>query len=257
MDLGPQFVGANPVPEIAAGAARYRKVNGFLAPEQDYRQSVIPPSRSREIGQAYMAMPQHDPAAVPAYRQMAEETKRQFDFMTSPRNRGGMGLNVTVSKDDPYGGALPGGDYSQWDALKVIPEMRHDVVNNGHLGVLSTGTTGGHPVFSNDENDMFRAVHDVFGHLGSGRGVDMHGEDAAYQKHGAMFSPEARQALATETRGQNSALHLTGDFQDQKIGFLPGHLQAPRNLSSLQFGEMAGPHGYELARSKHRAQGLA
>lgn len=256
-NLGAQFVGSSPVPEVAAGAARYRKVNGFLAPEQDYSRAVIPPSRSREIGQAYMDMPEHDPAAVPAYRQLAEETKRQFDHLTGPRSRGGMGINVSVSQDDPYGGALPGGDYSKWDALKVIPEMRHDVVHNNHIGVLSTTATGGHPVFSNDENDMFRAVHDIFGHLGSGRGVDMHGEDAAYQAHAGMFSPAARPALATETRGQNAALHLTGEFQNQKIGTLPGHLQAPHNLSSAQFGEMSGPRGYSLAVSKNRAQGLA
>lgn len=254
MDLGPQFVGASPVPEIAAGAARYRKLNGFLAPEQDYRQAVIPPSRSRQIGQAYMAMPEHDPAAVPAYRQMAEETGRQFDHMTKPRSRGGMGINVSVTKDDPYGGAGPGGDYSTWSADRVIPELRHDVQANNHISVLSTKTTGGHPVFSDDENDMFRAVHDVFGHLGSGRGIDMHGEDAAYQAHAGMFSPTARRAMATETRGQNAALHLTGDFQAQKTGFLPERFQAPHNLSSLQFGEMPGAR--RDAANENRKQGL-
>ena len=247
MDLGQQFVGASPVPEVAAGASRYRKMNGFLAPEQDYRQSVVPPSQTQAMGRAYAQLPDYDAQALPAYRQMAEETGRQFDHMTKPRSKGGMGIDVSVHDTDPYGA-------DDWS--KVMPELRNDIVNNGHIGVLSTRSTGGHEVFSNDQNDMFRAVHDVFGHLGSGRGVDRHGEEAAYQKHAAMFSPQARGALATETRGQNSALHANnGVFQDQKIAVMPGQYQVPRNLSSLQFGEMAGAR--QMAVEKNRQQGLA
>jgi hypothetical protein len=201
-----------------------------------------------------MDMPEHDERALPAYHAMREEVGRQFDHLTGPRSKGGMGIDVKVSKEDPYGGAV-GGDYSHWDANKVIPELRHDVENHGRMSVFSTATTGGHPFFTNDENDMFRAVHDAFGHLGSGRGIDMHGEDAAYQAHAAMFSPAARPALATETRGQNAALHLTGEFQDQKLGLIPAHLQAPRNLSPMQFGEM--DQARADARVENRKQGLA
>ena len=50
----------------------------------------------------------------------------------------------------------------------------------------------------------------------------MHGEEAAYRKHSAMFSPLARGALATETRAQNHAmLHANGEFQEQKVGIMP------------------------------------
>lgn len=246
MRLNEFHVGSNAVPEVAAGAARYRQMNGFLSPEQDYSRSVVPPSQTQAIGRAYMAMPEHDPAAIPAYKQMGEEVGRQFDHMTKPRSKGGMGIDVSVHDSDPYGAD---------DANKVMPELRADVANNQHIGVLSTASTGGHPVFTNDQNDMFRAVHDMFGHLGSGRGVDRHGEDAAYQKHAAMFSPQARGALATETRGQNAALHYNGgQFQDQKIGLLPQHMQVPRNLQSRQFGEMPG--AAEQARGFNRNQGI-
>jgi hypothetical protein len=94
--------------------------------------------------------------------------------------------------------------------------------------VLSTKTTGGHPFFSDDENDMFRAVHDVFGHAGTGRGFDRHGEEAAYQSHASMYSPLARMALATETRGQNAALITGGgQFAEQKVALLPRRLVNP------------------------------
>lgn len=246
-------VGSSPIPEIRAGAARFRQMMGMHSPEPDYSRSVIPLSRSRQIGQAYMDMPEHDERALPAYRAMREEVGRQFDHLTKPRSKGGMGVNVEVTKEDPYGGAV-GNDYSHWDANKVIPELRHDVVHNNRIKTYSTATTGGHPFFTNDQNDMFRAVHDMFGHLGSGRGIDMHGEDAAYQAHAAMFSPAARPALATETRGQNAALHLTGEFQDQKLGLIPAHLQAPRNLSPMQFGEMR--QARSDARVENAKQGL-
>lgn len=247
-NLGDQFVGSSPVPEVSSAAARYRQSNGLQAPEQDYSQSAINPVQSQEIGQHYMGMPGYDKAAEPAYRAMGEEVGRQFDHMTAPRSKGGLGLSASVSDQDPYG--MHGG---QFQYEKVMPEMRDDVVNNNHIGGLSSSSTGGHPFFSNDQNDMFRVVHDVFGHLGSGRGIDYNGEDAAFQKHAAMFSPLARQALATETRGQNSALRSVGgndQFQEQKIGILPAQMRAPRNLSGVQFSDV------QLGRQKNQEQGL-
>jgi len=238
-------VGSAPVPEVAAGAARFRQMMGYREPEQDYSQSVIPASANRAIAAHYAQMPSYDRAAEPAYRAMAEETGRQYDFMTRPRAKGGLGINVSVSDDDPYQAGGPS---------HVIRNLRSDVQDNSHIAVLSTRSTGGHPFFTNDQNDMFRAVHDVFGHLGSGRAVDFDGEEAAYQKHAAMFSPLARGALAAETRGQNSYLRVHGDFPEQKVGLLPGQYAASRNLSPQQFGEMAAAR--ERARAKNREFGI-
>jgi hypothetical protein len=247
--LNPQQfdVGSDPVPEVAAGASRFRQMLGYNSPENDYGKSVIPASASRAMGQHYLDMPEHDPAAVPAYKQMGEEVGRQFDFMTKSRSKGGLGIDVTSSDTDPYGGF-------ESSPNDIIKDLRGDVEGNNHISVLSTRATGGHPVFSNDRNDMFRAVHDVFGHLGTGRAVDFNGEDAAYQKHAAMFSPLARGALATETRGQNSALRMTGQFQEQKVGLLPEKYHAPNNLSASQFGEMAAAR--DLARAKNKQFGI-
>jgi hypothetical protein len=238
-------IGNSPVPEVAASAAKYRQGRQQAFPEQDYSSSAIAPSRSAEISRAYEALPSYDPSAVGAYKQMAEETGRQFDHMTKPWSKGGLGLDVSVHSDDPYG--MHGG---QFQYEKVMPEMRADVQNNNHIGVLSTKSTGGHPVFTNDQNDMFRAVHDVYGHLGSGRGIDHNGEEAAFQKHAAMFSPLARQAMATETRGQNSYLRQHGDFPEQKVATMPAQFQAPRNLSGVQFSDV------QLGRQKNMEQGL-
>lgn len=253
-------VGSSPDPFVSNMAQRYSEQNGIHVPAHqkygNFGSISITDQASRAIGEHYDRMPEFDKQAVPAFKQMAEETGRQYDFMTKPRSKGGMGIDVEVTKEDPYGfaGQKPKEDYSNWDANRIIGEVRHDVTENNRIKVYSTRSTGGHPILSDDQNDMFRAVHDVFGHLGSGRGIDHHGEEAAYQKHSAMFSPLARQAMATETRGQNSALRLHGSFQRQKVGFLPEHMQ------SAQFSRIGGAEALRQAtlqaRSKNLAQGI-
>ena len=63
-------------------------------------------------------------------------------------------------------------------------------------------------------NDAFRGVHDYYGHGKSGVGFRAMGEENAYRSHAGMYSPAARPAAATETRGQNSWLNFGphGDF---------------------------------------------
>jgi hypothetical protein len=105
-----------------------------------------------------------------------------------------------------------------------------------------------HPLLSAEENDMFRAVHDFFGHAASGRGVAQSGEEAAWVSHSQMFSAEARKAMTTETRGQNSWTNTEGfgvdpitkqqRFAQQKVGFLPDEylITGPEREFLEQFG---------------------
>jgi hypothetical protein len=77
-------------------------------------------------------------------------------------------------------------------------------------------------------------VHDYFGHITEGVGFRADGEENTWRKHAAMFTPLARRALTTETRGQNSWVNYGpyaefnktangGDTQyaPQKVGLLP------------------------------------
>jgi hypothetical protein len=58
-------------------------------------------------------------------------------------------------------------------------------------------------------NEMFRAVHDFYGHAVHGNPFGPKGEEIAYGAHSQMFSPLARMAMASETRGQNSFVNFT------------------------------------------------
>jgi hypothetical protein len=194
----------NPAPVAVQGAKAYAQLRGLPDPHSgatDYLNARRTPASVKATGQAYDALPGFDPNAVKHFEAMRQGVHDQHDFMT---NR--LGIRTESVDHDPY---------------SDVHEMLDDVNNNKRLQVLGTHATGGHPYFDDDTNDKFRAVHDFFGHAATGRSFDRHGEQATYLAHAQMFHPEARSALASETRGQNSSLILNGGFRPQKVGIMP------------------------------------
>lgn len=134
----------------------------------------------------------YDQLMEAAYRQLAKETKDQFD--TLPINmsfyRGGEG------------------------AYENSPQMLRDVYGNRHMYVYQGGQphdflNAVDPNTGLNANEMFRAVHDFYGHAVHGNPFGPKGEEIAYGAHSQMFSPLARMAMASETRGQNSFVNYT------------------------------------------------
>jgi hypothetical protein len=156
-----------------------------------------------------------------SYKAMRNEVNRQYDYMTRPDSEGGLGIQHIVTPHDPY---------------KTPQEMAHDVHNNRRIQTFSSASTGGHAYFSDEENDRFRAVHDFFGHAASGRGFSRHGEEAAWQSHQQMFKPAAREAMTSETRGQNSYLNYSpqGGFPEQSMVGMSKLAQDPRASAILK-----------------------
>jgi hypothetical protein len=183
---------------------------------------VVNPVQKNMVAEDFMKSPDYDKEAEPNFNKMVEETKRQYDYMTKPTSKGGLGISMEVTKEDPY--TKPSAD-----GMRRIPDpegMMRDVRENSRIKVFSTATTGEHPFFTNDENDMFRGVHDFFGHAATGRGFDESGEDAAYLSHASMFSPTARLAMATETRGQNMTNNsgIVPKNEDGSPGYAPNKI---------------------------------
>lgn len=114
-------------------------------------------------------------------------------------------------------------------------KMRHDVRENKQLYFFRT-TEGkaAHSLLPAEDNDRFRAVHDIFGHAMGGHEFGPQGESNAFRDHYHMFTPTARLALATETLGQNAWFnygdHNNGkppagrDFAEQKATILESSL---------------------------------
>lgn len=190
-----------------SGRARYMRENrlGLSTPAAELANVEASPAMAQQIAAAYDELPLRDdsPEVTSAFTAMRDGVNTQFEYMT-----GELGIRVIVQDTDPY---------------PDVQAMTADVEENKTLRVLSTASTGGHPFFSDTENDRFRAVHDFFGHAATGRGFSRHGEEAAYVAHAEMFPPEARGALATETRGQNSVFNFggAGEFPPQKVALLP------------------------------------
>lgn len=124
----------------------------------------------------------NDPKVREAYAALVAETKAQYDALSKA------GYKIEFVTEDPY---------------KSSADMMKDVRENKRLKVFKS-PAGSHPVMTPEENDMFRAVHDLFGHAQRGNQFGKLGEERAYRDHSAMYSPLARRAMATETRGQNS-----------------------------------------------------
>ena len=156
-----------------------------------------------------------DPAVQRAYRAFADETRKQYEYLTDK----GVQFEF-VDNPAPY---------------KNSAEMMQDIAENNRLLVYKTQADSFHPLLSPEENDMFRAVHDYFGHAGYGHQFGQLGEENAYRVHSAMFSPEARRAMATETRGQNSWVNTRPEnkanpgtvYADQKVALMPDDLMGP------------------------------
>lgn len=223
-------------PAVAV-AERYAQSSGIpYNPPSTYVK--VDPVRASRIANAFDQMT-HDPSnpeVAAAYKAMVDETLAQYDEIAKS------GLKVEFidsSQPDPYDGNPR--------------KMTEDVRNNNHMWVFSTRDGYGagtafdptaHPLLALTShqisgwqalaNDIFRVVHDYFGHVKEGVGFRADGEENAWRSHSAMYSPPARRAMTSETRGQNSwvnygphgennrtASSANTVYSDQKAGLLP------------------------------------
>lgn len=184
------------------GALAYSKKHEIKHDEDiDYQITVANRKRAEEIADAYDALPVYDEKALPFYDQLAKEIEQQYEYMTKE-----LGIEVEFVPEDPY---------------KNSKEMFEEV-SKGKLRVLDTKSTGSHPYLTDEQNNKFRAVHDFFGHAATGRGFGQDGEESAWIHHSQMFTMDARAALTTETRGQNSWYNTRKNgFAQQKTAILP------------------------------------
>jgi hypothetical protein len=223
---------SGPNPAIQAAAAAYMVKQGLPVRRQA---AYVPadPARGKRIADAYEAMKNDptDPKVKEAYDALAKETLAQWEEVKK------LGLKIEIIK--------PGENPYSKGPTQVIDDLR-----NGHLWLFPTdqgfGTgadTTGNPVLAKTGetidgkelvvNDIFRIVHDVFGHGLEGVGFGPAGEENAWQSHVRMFSPLAAKAMTSETRGQNSWVNYgpKGEqnranqketvYADQKVGLLP------------------------------------
>jgi hypothetical protein len=134
----------------------------------------------------------YDDLMEKAYRQLAKETDAQFQAL-------------------PYNFSYHRAGEGNYNSSK---EMSADVHGNKHLYVFQGGDPHDFlnrvdPASGLNENEKFRAVHDLLGHAIYGNQFGPKGEETAWAIHSQMYSPLARLAMTAETRGQNSMVNYS------------------------------------------------
>lgn len=161
----------------------------------------------------------YDQLMEASYRQLAKETEQQFRALP---------INMSYHRAGE-------GNYEN------SKELLRDIYGNRHMYVYQGGDphdflNAVDPVTGLNTNEMFRAVHDFFGHAIHGNQFGPKGEEIAWAAHSKMFSPLARLAMTSETRGQNSFVNYT-----------PLNAELKRNINELN-GQL-----YEAKRRGNKA----
>lgn len=184
----------------------------------------ISPIQAMRIADSFLTGKQYTQATLQAYDCFITELVSQWEYVIKS------GLHI-----EPYTGT--GEPYESSAALFA------DVNDNNHMYFFLTDRGFGngesveaHPLLqlsgynlidSNDErvqlcyNDIFRIVHDFFGHCIYGFQFGLIGETHAWQSHLAMFHTRgARLALTNETQGQ-TCFYQAGPHLRRNDGSLP------------------------------------
>lgn len=236
-----------PDPRLVAVAEQYARDNGItLRRQAEYVQ--VDPERAKRIADAYEAMPHapNDPKVKEAFQNLIRQTVAQYEALVDAGYKFWF-IDLNKPSNAEYAS-------TPWNAMR-------DIRANKEMGVFPTADGFGsgatdldvsaNPLLADTgfrwpiggprgktapvlANDLFRAVHDAFGHGLEGSGFRAQGEENAWQAHVRLFTGSAVAAITSETRGQNSWLNYgpSGEsnrtaqvedtvFADQKTGLMP------------------------------------
>ena len=185
--------------------------SGYLRPEE---------SHLKELAD-WMQTADHrpnDPEVAASYEALKNEVIQQYETAVAA----GLKAEPWEGSGEPYANSR---------------EMMADLKENGHMffyrtenGFGESGMPVDHPMLEpvpfelNGRqlllNDLFRIVHDYFGHTQQGFQFGPRGEYNAYKEHSAMFTEAAQGALAAETLAQNAWVNY-GPHIRRKDGSVP------------------------------------
>ena len=245
-----------PLEEATTIANRISERTGIDFQEAE-RITKLDEPRARRIAQAFEALESdpENPEVKEAYQAMIDETIEQYNAIIEA------GYTLEVNNAEPY---------------QSSQEMIEDLRNNKNLKIFSTESGFGeggitdadrasNPLLAPTEfkdkngvpllaNDIFRFVHDFFGHAKMGNGFGPIGEENAWNVHSRMYSPKARRAMTTETRGQNSWVNFSG--VNDKAFKLRDEARALRKEGKFDEAAKKVEKAYELMRFADQKIGL-
>jgi ribosomal protein S18 acetylase RimI-like enzyme len=194
--------GRAPNNEVRANAEDYMRITGR---EHKPHADNVPVNEAlgKKVADWYEAAKHSpdNPAVKESYDALANETLDQYNHLVSK----GVKFDAWKGEGQPY---------------KDSAAMMRDVRDNKHLyyfpsdsGVGEGEKPANHPMLEPvtlpdgtkvPGVDLFRAVHDYYGHAKEGYEFGPRGEYNAFLAHSRMYSEAAQPAMAAETMGQNS-----------------------------------------------------
>ena len=230
-------VEARPVPWLVDAANAYMRGRGA---QHDLPQAFGPVDKDRgaRIAQAYEDM-QHDPTNPEvrrSYDAMAQETLDQYRRL----KEAGAHFQFNKPGEDPYA-ASPAMGYPEMRdqrSLSVFPTAE------GYGNAFTPSDLENNPLLKGSGekfgdtpatiNDIFRAVHDAYGHYAYGNPFfRAPGEERAWMLHSGMYSPEARGAMSTELRGQNSWVNWGPHGEHNRSAKAADIIYAPQKIGVM------------------------
>ena len=213
-DPAPSFL-PSPNDRVREEAQAYTREAG-LAYDPDTTYATVDVERAKQIAAWYDTAESApaDPQVKASYAAMMRETKAQYEFLVKQ----GVRFEPWTGEGQPYANSE--------EMLRDVRENRRlrFFLTEGGFGSDAAFDASTHPLLERTGitlggkemvyNDLFRAVHDYFGHAKEGVGFGPRGEENAWRSHSQMFSPLARKAMSAETRGQNSWVNY-GPFGEQ------------------------------------------
>jgi len=181
-----------------------------------------------------------NPEVKKSYNSLVDDVKKQWNYIQKK-----MGISIEPQEEDPY---------------SSFEEMKQDVEKNHRLKVFTGGNSlpEDHPMAKVDPktgetyNTMFRAVHDIFGHLSGDNDFSQLGEEGAWKTHRQTLSPEAVPAMTNETRSQTSSFFKNSNtFPEQKATIPPDYAMSDASDAKKVFDHIKSGKNYALLTAEN------
>jgi len=222
----------------------YMKKSGITTPPKAYNK--FDKQAFREMAEYHKNVKddRKNPVMQKSYRAFLDETKKQYEALVEA----GYKIEPWLDAGEPYG---------------VTSDLiREDVAKNKHLSYLRSRSATGESdhnetaenympfestgIFINGDevlfNDLFRAVHDIFGHAFVKNTFSTQGELDAYITHASMYSQQAQKALFLETVMYNAWYNEFKNYAPRKIYDIPQRFLETVNKTPLVY-DIGGSEG--------------
>jgi hypothetical protein len=174
---------------------------------------------SQLVADAYAKAPKMDSSVVHHWHSLNASNHTLFQRLLGKVNL------IFTTEGNPGNGVMTikGKKYKliqSADPYENAQQMAADVKQNGTLKISIDHSE--HPIFSVEDNVIFRTVHDYIVHILGNHPFGAKGEIASYNLHAKLVPKDAVPAIFTEVVGQACVAVTTGNFPEQKIALLPG-----------------------------------